>query len=131
MQKWSKRKQVVVGLVVGIVFVMMLMGNVAQYLQNARLKEQVRNSGEEWQDIWCKYQDLLGDYEDLEQALKVTESDLEFEKMLHQIAEEDFQKIATWTLEEAKEQAKEDGFDPEAVDWFLNGEGHWCFWFYD
>lgn len=131
MQNWSKRKKVAVGLVASIMFVMMLIGNIAQCLQNAALKEQVRKEGEARRATWTKYEDLSSDYEDLEKALKATESDLEFEKMLHRIAEEDYQKIASWTLEEAKKQAQEDGFDPDAVDWFLNGEGHWCFWFYD
>ena len=127
MKNWSRRKKVSVAFIISIVS-MLLIGNIIQYSQNTELKERMR---EQQEYHWDEYSELSQKKEALEQNLEEMESDLEFEKILRRVAEEDYQKIATWTLEEAKRQAEEDGFDPDAVDWFLNSQGHWCFWFYD
>lgn len=48
----------------------------------------------------------------------------------HMINEEN-KLLRKVSLEDAKPKAKEQGFNPEKLDFFLNNQGRWCFYYYD
>lgn len=117
MKKWSNRILVVV---CAVCLVFSILGNISQHNQIVSLKDNTR----------IQLKNYSEKVENLEEELEKLKSNYEFETSLRESVERDYKVLAEAAFEVAKQKAIEEGFNPNEVDWFLNSQGHWCFWYY-